>query len=251
MLGEAALAEVSIDTVDGFQGQERDVIILSLVRAHAPGAAAVASGDAAATRATLGFVTDVRRMNVALTRAKRALWVLGNAASLRAAPQWAALLDDAAARGCVVPRATAHGLFPTIAPPPPPGQEEEDEGEMARLARRDRTMPFASLDDPGHARNARLGAAASAVSWGGFAQLPQTAAVPAAAAAMPPQPAPVAQFVPPGGAFTSAAAVAPPPPFVPEGGMFAPAGPRPVPPQLPPVPQFMPPPPPPLLYEEI
>jgi senataxin len=255
MLGEAALAEVSIDTVDGFQGQERDVIILSLVRAHAPAAAAaaVAAGDAAATRATLGFVTDVRRMNVALTRAKRALWVLGNAASLRAAPQWAALLDDAAARGCVVPRATAHGLFPTIAPPPPPGQEEEDEGEAARLARRDRTMPFASLDDPGHVRNARLGAAASAISWGGFAQLPQTAVVPAATA-MPPAPvaAPVAQFVPPGGAFTSAAAVAPPPPaFVPEGGVFAPAGPRPVPPQLPPVPQFMPPPPPPLLYEEI
>ncbi len=254
MLGEAALAEVSIDTVDGFQGQERDVIILSLVRAHAPAAAAaaVAAGDAAATRATLGFVTDVRRMNVALTRAKRALWVLGNAASLRAAPQWAALLDDAAARGCVVPRATAHGLFPTIAPPPPPGQEEEDEGEAARLARRDRTMPFASLDDPGHVRNARLGAAASAISWGGFAQLPQTAVV-SAATTMPPAPvpAPVAQFVPPGGAFTSAAAVAPPPALVPEGGMFAPAGPRPVPPQLPPVPQFMPPPPPPLLYEEI
>jgi senataxin len=253
MLGDSVLGEVSIDTVDSFQGQERDVIILSLVRAHAPGAAAAPAGDAAgggSTRATLGFVTDVRRMNVALTRARRALWVLGNAASLRAAPQWAALIDDAVARGAVVQRATAHRLFPAIAPPPP-GGDAEDEDEQA--PRRHGGPRYGSLDDPGAARGAggRVGAAATAMSWGGFAQLPPAAPPPVAAAAAQ------LHVVPPGGAFTSAAAAplaaAPPPPlaFVPEGGMFEPVGRAvPVPPRLPPPPQF-PPAPPPLLYEEI
>ena len=52
------------NTVDAFQGQERDVVMVSCVRASA----------ASSTRG-LGFVSDIRRMNVAITRAKRSLWV--------------------------------------------------------------------------------------------------------------------------------------------------------------------------------
>lgn len=52
--------DLYINTVDAFQGQERDVIIMSCVRASSHG---------------VGFVADIRRMNVALTRARRALWV--------------------------------------------------------------------------------------------------------------------------------------------------------------------------------
>lgn len=48
------------NTIDAFQGQERDVIIVSCVRASSR---------------SLGFVADVRRLNVAITRAKKALWV--------------------------------------------------------------------------------------------------------------------------------------------------------------------------------
>ncbi len=59
---------ISVNTVDGFQGQERDVIIVSLVRSNA--------GD-------IGFLRDLRRMNVAITRARMKLLIIGNADTLR------------------------------------------------------------------------------------------------------------------------------------------------------------------------
>ncbi|CAA7048807.1 unnamed protein product [Microthlaspi erraticum] len=84
-LGQDELKEIYINTVDAFQGQERDVIIMSCVRASNHG---------------VGFVSDIRRMNVALTRAKRALWVMGNASALMKCEDWAALITDARARNC-------------------------------------------------------------------------------------------------------------------------------------------------------
>lgn len=70
---------MEIETIDSFQGRQKDVIILSCVRAS--------SGS------SVGFVADVRRMNVAITRAKRALWVLGNLSTLQANATWAALIQ--------------------------------------------------------------------------------------------------------------------------------------------------------------
>lgn len=55
---------ISVNTVDGFQGQERDVILISLVRSNDEG--------------QLGFLKDLRRMNVAMTRARMKLIILGN-----------------------------------------------------------------------------------------------------------------------------------------------------------------------------
>ncbi|XP_027337968.1 uncharacterized ATP-dependent helicase C29A10.10c-like isoform X2 [Abrus precatorius] len=77
--------DLYINTVDAFQGQERDVIIMSCVRASSHG---------------VGFVADIRRMNVALTRARRALWVMGNANALVQSDDWAALIADAKSRNC-------------------------------------------------------------------------------------------------------------------------------------------------------
>ena len=60
--------QISINTVDGFQGQERDVILISLVRDNASG--------------NIGFLNDLRRMNVAITRARMKLIVFGNAETM-------------------------------------------------------------------------------------------------------------------------------------------------------------------------
>lgn len=59
---------ITVHTVDGFQGQERDVIFISLVRANEDG--------------QIGFLNDLRRMNVAITRARMKLVVLGDASTL-------------------------------------------------------------------------------------------------------------------------------------------------------------------------
>ncbi len=65
-------SQVTIETVDSFQGKQMDVVIMSCVRASEPG-----------LQTGIGFVSDMRRMNVAITRAKRALWILGSAATLK------------------------------------------------------------------------------------------------------------------------------------------------------------------------
>ncbi|MBO5000852.1 MAG: AAA family ATPase, partial [Bacteroidaceae bacterium] len=61
-------SQITINTVDGFQGQERDVILISLVRANEDG--------------QIGFLNDLRRMNVAITRARMKLIILGDASTL-------------------------------------------------------------------------------------------------------------------------------------------------------------------------
>jgi superfamily I DNA and/or RNA helicase len=64
--------EIEIDSVDGFQGREKEAIIVSLVRSNPDG--------------EIGFLEDTRRMNVALTRARRKLIVIGDSATITAHP---------------------------------------------------------------------------------------------------------------------------------------------------------------------
>ncbi|XP_033101903.1 uncharacterized protein LOC117105022 isoform X2 [Anneissia japonica] len=75
--------KIEISTVDGFQGQEKDVIILSCVRARG---------------SSIGFVADCNRMNVALTRAKMALYIVGHFKTLQMNEDWRKLLVDAKKR---------------------------------------------------------------------------------------------------------------------------------------------------------
>ncbi|HEX4128610.1 MAG TPA: AAA domain-containing protein [Pirellulales bacterium] len=70
---------LEIDTVDGFQGREKEAIIISLVRSNPEG--------------QIGFLDEVRRTNVALTRARRKLIVIGDSATIAGHPFYARLLE--------------------------------------------------------------------------------------------------------------------------------------------------------------
>jgi superfamily I DNA and/or RNA helicase len=71
--------EPEVDTVDGFQGREKEVVVISLVRSNSEG--------------EIGFLSDERRMNVALTRARRKLIVIGDSATLGGHEFYQSLLE--------------------------------------------------------------------------------------------------------------------------------------------------------------
>jgi superfamily I DNA and/or RNA helicase len=72
---QEVLAHISVNTIDSFQGQERDIVYISLTRSNAEGA--------------IGFLSDIRRMNVAMTRARKKLIVIGDSATLSNSPFYA------------------------------------------------------------------------------------------------------------------------------------------------------------------
>ncbi|XP_051194022.1 uncharacterized protein [Lolium perenne] len=78
---------VTVKSIDGFQGGEEDIIIISTVRSNKDG--------------KVGFLSDAGRINVALTRAKYCLWILGNGTTLLASNSiWAELVKDSIKREC-------------------------------------------------------------------------------------------------------------------------------------------------------
>jgi len=88
--------KVKVATVDGFQGSECDIIILSCVRSHPRLRKGARGGQRQNQRRgnSVGFLNDYRRVNVALTRAKCSLWIVGNAEVLRASDLWRRLIKQ-------------------------------------------------------------------------------------------------------------------------------------------------------------
>jgi superfamily I DNA and/or RNA helicase len=84
-LREAVHAGLEIDTVDAFQGREKEAIVVDLVRSNDDG--------------EIGFLADTRRMNVALTRARRFLLVVGDSATLGRHAYYEAFIEAAEAAG--------------------------------------------------------------------------------------------------------------------------------------------------------
>ena len=78
-------ANIEVNTIDAFQGQERDVIYISMVRSN--------------DRGEIGFLKDTRRMNVAMTRAKKKLIIIGDSATLASASFYRDFLDYVDANG--------------------------------------------------------------------------------------------------------------------------------------------------------
>mgnify|MGYP003918237553 FL=1 len=80
-----SMHNVRVDTIDSFQGQEADVVYISLVRSN--------------DRQEVGFLKDYRRMNVALTRAKRGLFIIGDTATLGQDDFFGSLLNTIESQG--------------------------------------------------------------------------------------------------------------------------------------------------------
>ena len=79
LLREQLPESIEIGSVDGFQGREKEAVIISLVRSNIKG--------------EVGFLAETRRMNVALTRARRKLLVIGDSATITTDPFYARLID--------------------------------------------------------------------------------------------------------------------------------------------------------------
>ncbi|ETO78906.1 hypothetical protein F444_06262 [Phytophthora nicotianae P1976] len=97
--GIPASVSIEVNTVDGFQGREKDVIVFSCVRSS--------------KRGGIGFLRDIRRLNVAITRARFCLYLVGNVNTLVRDETWAALVKSARDRRLII-RAEGEP-FPTVA----------------------------------------------------------------------------------------------------------------------------------------
>ncbi|VFQ99302.1 unnamed protein product [Cuscuta campestris] len=92
---------IKVKSVDGFQGGEEDIIILSTVRSNRAG--------------TIGFMSSLQRTNVALTRARHCLWIMGNERTLVDSDSvWKALVLDAKKRKCIFSAGDDSDLSRTI-----------------------------------------------------------------------------------------------------------------------------------------
>ncbi|KAF0714251.1 Aste57867_3966 [Aphanomyces stellatus] len=83
---ERGFLDVEVNTVDGFQGREKDIIIFSCVRTQ-----------------SIGFLRDIRRLNVGMTRARYCCFVLGDVHTLKKDPTWRQLVESASDRRLLIP----------------------------------------------------------------------------------------------------------------------------------------------------
>ncbi|KIO20951.1 hypothetical protein M407DRAFT_219516, partial [Tulasnella calospora MUT 4182] len=152
--GRPILSKLDVNTVDGFQGQEKDIIILSCTRAG-PGVTSI------------GFLADVRRMNVGLTRSRSSLYILGHAATLeRSESVWRQIVADARERDCLFNETTAATFSASFSslqrpmasstPKPPPKPKVSQVPETVELLTpqqmrvASRSKPASSLAEFGH-----------------------------------------------------------------------------------------------------
>lgn len=81
--------EVEVNTIDGFQGQERDIIVISAVRAF---------DEFSGLASKVGFLNSKQRLNVAITRAKHSLFICMESQCIQQSKAWKLLIDDAVSR---------------------------------------------------------------------------------------------------------------------------------------------------------
>ncbi|KAF7532647.1 hypothetical protein G7054_g7758 [Neopestalotiopsis clavispora] len=136
--GAGILEEIEFNTTDAFQGRECEIIIFSCVRASPTGG--------------IGFMTDIRRMNVGLTRAKSSLWILGDSRALVQGEFWNKLIENAKARdryttgnilaqlsqpGAFLPPPAYNNVKPPQTMPPKLEPEPAPQADMVEIDERD------------------------------------------------------------------------------------------------------------------
>ncbi|KAL4448164.1 hypothetical protein ABPG75_005383 [Micractinium tetrahymenae] len=125
-LGEEAAKLVDINTIDGFQGREKDIAFFSTVRSQ--------RGNRG-----IGFVADERRINVGLTRARATLIVVGHVESLQTNPRWSALVSHARKGGCMYKAAKPFADWVTqlaegqVQPVPPTAEDTAEWAPQAEV----------------------------------------------------------------------------------------------------------------------
>mmetsp|Transcript_8761 Transcript_8761/g.13899 ORF Transcript_8761/g.13899 Transcript_8761/m.13899 type:complete len:168 (-) Transcript_8761:22-525(-) len=92
-------SRVEISSVDSYQGREKEIVVISTARSNSIG--------------TLGFLTDWRRLNVAITRAKRGVIVVGDELTVQADNHWSSMIQFYKDRDCVM---TAEELLKAYGP---------------------------------------------------------------------------------------------------------------------------------------
>ncbi|XP_010078865.1 PREDICTED: probable helicase senataxin [Pterocles gutturalis] len=126
-----------VDTVDAFQGREKDCIIVTCVRANS-------------TKGSIGFLASLQRLNVTITRARFSLFILGRLKTLMENKDWNELIQDAQKRGAIIQTSEKSyrkdavkilKLNPTVQPPtkaetkkPPPLQAYSSSSKRSELA---------------------------------------------------------------------------------------------------------------------
>ncbi|KAF5835698.1 AAA domain-containing protein [Dunaliella salina] len=142
-LGEEMARLVDVNTIDGFQGREKDVCFFSCVRALRKGR----KGGG------IGFVADERRINVGLTRARCSLIVIGNARALQYNQNWASLIHHTMTNGRFFRPKAPYADWMTLAasggcPPVTPTEQELDTLNKARtkLSAEEQAPPPISLE---------------------------------------------------------------------------------------------------------
>ncbi|NXL25904.1 SETX helicase, partial [Setophaga kirtlandii] len=91
-----------VDTVDAFQGREKDCIIVSCVRANSSEGSTLPRVQANSTKGSIGFLASLQRLNVTITRARFSLFILGRLQTLMGDENWNHLIQDAQKRGAII-----------------------------------------------------------------------------------------------------------------------------------------------------
>lgn len=154
--GDDIADSIEFNTTDAFQGRECEIIIFSCVRADA-------------TKG-IGFLKDIRRMNVGLTRARSSLWILGDSRALVQGQFWARLIDDAKQRD----RYTTGDIMTILSKPGPtaPAASLGTSGlalPQAHDTNGDVDMPDVSREQNARSRPGQAAYPYAGTSSGGFA----------------------------------------------------------------------------------